>query len=131
MEIVQLTNQDARFYLLLGPFLARREVEKEIGYRIYDDDGKVWFVALEGGTVIGLCYRWEKMPGTFQIGSCYTVPEHRGKGVFQALLGAAMQGISGRVQLTTNNPQVMAILEKHGFSVQSQRGSFIQYGREV
>ena len=131
MEIITLTNQDERFYPLMGPFMARRDVEKEIGYKIYDDDGKVWFVALEDGAVIGFCYRWEKSTGCFQIGSCYTVPEHRGKGVFQALLSAAMHGISGRVQMTTNNPQVMSILEKHGFTALTQRGSFKQYWRDI
>ena len=131
MEIIQLTNQDERFYPLLGPFLARREVEKEIGYRIYDDDGKVWFVALEDGRVIGFCYRLEKPKGTFQIGSCYTVPEHRGKGVFQKLLDEALKGISGHVHLTTKNPVIAEMLEKRGFVVRTQKGTFKQYGREI
>lgn len=131
MQIVSMTNQDQRFYSIMGPFLARREIEKEIGYKIYDDDGKNWFVAIENSKVIGFCYRLEKPKGTFRIGSCYTIPERRGEGVFAKLLDEAMRGISGHVRLTTKNPAISEMLEKRGFVVQSQRGSFKQYGRDV
>ena len=131
VDIVCINNKDNRFYPLMGPFLARREVEKEIGYKIYDDDDKEWFVVLEGGSVIGFCYRLEKPKGTFQVGSCYTVEGHRRKGVFKKLLAQATKGISGYVHMTTRSALLRETLLKNGFSETGQRGSFTKYGREL
>lgn len=45
MDCVRIiTNKDKDFYSLLGPFLAKREISKELGSFIYDDDNKIWFV---------------------------------------------------------------------------------------
>lgn len=125
------TNKDERFYPLMGPFLANREVEKEIGYKLYDDDDKEWFVALEGNKVIGFCYRQKKSKGNYQIGSCYVVKEHRDKGVVKRLLNKAMDGLSGNVQLTTKSPVLQKVLVKAGFVELGRRGSFIRYGRQI
>lgn len=53
MKITTLTNQDKDFYPVLGPFLARREVVAAVGGPVWDEDGKVWFVAQQGKKVVG------------------------------------------------------------------------------
>ncbi len=53
MKIVKLTNRNKSFYPTMGPFLANRHIEKDIGYKLYDDAGKIWFVAKKGQKVIG------------------------------------------------------------------------------
>lgn len=131
MQIVVLTNKDRRFYQLIGPFLARREIEKETGYKLYDDDDKEWFVAIDGDTAIGFCYRQERPKGSYQIGSCYVVEEYRSKGVFKKLLAQAMQNIEGNVYLTTKNPALRQLLLSSGFEELGQRGSYTRYGRQL
>lgn len=131
VNIICITNKDQCFYSMMGPFLARREVEKEIGYQIYDDDDKEWFIALDDCAIVGFCYRHEKPKGAYQIGSCYIVKEHRHKGIFQKLIEEATTGITGNVFLTTNNPVMQEILLKNGFAELGQRGSFTRYGRAL
>lgn len=69
MPILKINNADLAFYSLLGPFLANRAVEKRIGYALYDDAAKDWFVATtESGAVQGFCYAWKKRGGV-ELGS--------------------------------------------------------------
>lgn len=42
--IIPITNQSKNFYAHLGRVFGSREIEKLTGDRIYDDDGKVWYV---------------------------------------------------------------------------------------
>lgn len=44
IELIELTNTDRRFYPLMGPFLANRDVHKTVGGQIWDDDTKTWLV---------------------------------------------------------------------------------------
>lgn len=53
VTIRRLTNQDAGFYPLLGPFLARRSVVEAVGGPVWDDDGKQWFVAMDRRDLAG------------------------------------------------------------------------------
>lgn len=53
LAVVRLTNAERRFYTVIGPFLAKREVHKAIGSPPWDDDGKQWFAALDGNMVVG------------------------------------------------------------------------------
>ncbi len=131
MDIVCINNKDNRFYSLMGPFLARRKIEKEIGYKIYDDDDKEWFVALEGNAVAGFCYRTEKPKETFQIGSCYTVEEYRRKEVFKRLLTQAIKCKAKCINMTTRNVILKETLLKNGFSEIGKIGSFTKYRREL
>jgi hypothetical protein len=69
MPVLKINNTDPAFYPLLGPFLASRAVEKRIGYALYDDAAKDWFVATtETGAVQGFCYAWKKRAGV-ELGS--------------------------------------------------------------
>ena len=43
-SLIALTNKDARFYKLIGPFLGRREVHRAVGSAVWDDDDKTWLV---------------------------------------------------------------------------------------
>jgi len=130
MKIIRLTNQDKSFYSTLGPFLARRDVEREIGYKIYDDDGKVWITALELKKVVGFCYLWEKTKAHYQIGSCYVVEKYRQQGVFRQLFNSAIKDIKGVVTMTTKNKYLMEMIADEGFMESKKRGSFTEYAKE-
>ena len=45
--VIKMTNQDKEFYNYMGKFFGSRLVEKQINDRIYDDDSKQWYIALE------------------------------------------------------------------------------------
>lgn len=130
MKILRMTNQDKNFYTLLGPFLARREIEKEIGYPIFDDDSKAWLVALKDKEVVGFCYIAEKKKQYYQIESYYVIKGHRHKGVFRSLFNSATEGIKGAVILTTKNDYVRELLIEEGFAEIRKRGSFTEYMKE-
>ena len=130
MKILRITNQDKNFYTLLGPFLARRDIEKEIGYQIYDDDGKVWLVAIKGKEVVGFCYIAEKKKQHYQLGSYYVIKGHRHKGIFRSLFNSAIEGVKGIVTLTTKNDYVGELLIEEGFAEIRNRGSFTEYSKE-
>jgi hypothetical protein len=129
MTISVVTNQDASFYPNLGPFLARRAVHAEIGYPIYDDDGKEWLVAAERGKVAGFCYR-QKVGKSWHVGRCYVVAEERRKGLFVALLDRATEGLMGTVVMTTCSEVMRGVLERRGFVARRQRGKFMEYAKE-
>jgi GNAT superfamily N-acetyltransferase len=130
MKIIRLTNKDKNFYSTLGQFLARRDVDNEIGYRIYDDDGKVWIIALEMKKAVGFCYLWQKTKSHYQIGSCYVVERYRQKGIFRKLFNNAIKDIKGVVTMTTKNKYLIEMLTNEGFLEGKQRGSFIEYVKE-
>lgn len=131
MKVLRRTNKDADFYQLLGPFLANRAVEREIGYKIYDDPEKVWLIARELNSVQGFCYLLEKKKDSYQVGSCYVVEKYRQLGIFKTLLDKATKELSGKIQLTTKNPVLAKVLVDKGFAPGKDRGSFTEYVKEV
>ena len=50
--IVRMTNQNKKFYIYMGRFFGSRAIEKEINDRIYDDDGKEWYIYIEEEKVV-------------------------------------------------------------------------------
>ncbi len=87
MHILTLTNTSPRFYPLLGPFLARREIIKELGGPLYDEDGKQWFIALTpGGQVAGFASMLLKKEQVVHLCEAYVVPAYRHQGLHQRLI---------------------------------------------
>ena len=120
METHLMTNRDQEFYSTIGPFLSRREVVKEIGGPVWDDDGKLWIVAKVEGRVAGFC-------GIHKADLCsvYVVPGSRAKGVSKALISRAIEAAkeSGldAIQVVTHAP---ATYLKLSFAEKSKRGSW-------
>lgn len=131
MEFKNITNRNPEFYPLMGPHLANREVEKELGYPIYDDHDKTWFIATEDASLIGFCYLQPKSKGKFSVGSCYVKEQFRNKGVFRELLTLAFSHADGEIEVVTNKENMAKILLDTGFSVIGSRGSFSVYRKEL
>lgn len=131
MQIVRLTNRDIEFYITLGPYLARRGIEKDVGYKIYDDDNKEWFVAFVDDELAGFCYLQAIGKAGYQIGSCYVRGKYRDKGVIKRLLAEAITGLTGTVQITTKSKTLQKVITDMGFVTVGQRGSFTRYGKEL
>lgn len=127
MKIIKITNQDKEFYPLLGPYLANRDIEKAIGYQLYDDPGKVWVIAKNGRNVIGFCYLWQITKNHWDIGSCYAP---KNGGVFALMLDAAVDVI-GFITITTKKEEFMAVLKDKGFMVKRELKNFTEYEKEL
>lgn len=50
--IIKITNKNEKFYQYMGKFFGSRLVEKQTNDRIYDDDGKKWYIYIEEGKVL-------------------------------------------------------------------------------
>jgi GNAT superfamily N-acetyltransferase len=129
LSIRRLTNADGRFYPLLGPFLARREVVRDIGGPIWDDDDKMWFVAVSDGAVVGFCAaRDTGRRVTFQ--SAYVVPGHRRRGVYRALFAARLGHYADRPIRAMCTAASLPMFVTHGFVKIRTRGAFTEVNRD-
>ena len=50
--VVKITNEHPKFYQYMGKFFGSRTIERQINDRIYDDNGKVWYICIEDGKVM-------------------------------------------------------------------------------
>lgn len=118
LTIVETDNTAPDFYRLVGPFLGSRDVHRELGGPVYDDPGKLWWLAMLGGAVVGFCgLRVEGR--VVKLCSAYVVPHARRSGVyeqlFQTRLTQALQldlPIRGTVR-----PAAAALFLRHGFRI--------------
>ena len=78
------------FYSLMGWFFGSRQVAKEVGINIYDDQNKRWFAAFEDGQIIGFA----SLKGRL-VSDCYVVPSKRSAGVFRGILTMLEMASSG------------------------------------
>lgn len=131
LTLRRVTNRDKAFYPLMGPFLSRRAIVKEIGAPIWDDDNKTWYVALDGRNVAGFAaVRDDGDKGvTFQ--SAYTLPEHRRRGVYRFLLTARLRDHQGRACRSVATAASLPVLLAHGFEVHRVKGSFTEVVRHA
>lgn len=82
--IIKIGNTDKNFYKLMGPFLSKREIAKELGNNVWDDDGKTWFVAVKDKEVCGFVAAARKKNNVV-FGSDYILPDHRDQGIYKSL----------------------------------------------
>lgn len=122
LHVALMTNASPAFYPLLGPFLGRREVERELGGPLYDDDGKAWLAALgDSGSLLGFC---AAMPGEVTVyQSDYVLPACRGAGVYRALREARAAAFPGAARATCNEASLPAYLAD-GFREVRRKGRF-------
>lgn len=130
-NLLRLTNKDPKFYKLLGPFLSRREVVKDLGYPVWDDDGKHWIVALRGKVVVGFC-GWRQEKDHVVFASSYVLPKYRKGGVYRQLVAARLADIPKpcRVRVTAN-ANSFPLLKKQGFRPVRQFKNFTTMEMEV
>lgn len=122
LRIRALTNQDRDFYRLLGPFLARRAVVREIGGPVWDDDDKTWFVARSADLVVGFCAARPTGTRTAYL-SAYVLPDRRRRGVYRALWRARREAFPGPAQATCTAASLPLFLA-HGWTVAGTRGAY-------
>lgn len=123
-RVEQMTNQDEAFYPTIGPFLSRRSVVAELGSPVWDDDAKVWFVAIsEDGETFGVVGRRGA-----EICSLYVEPGRRGLLVGAALLHAAAD-VDEPLRATVTE-QAVELFTDLGFKATGTRGRYTTMTRE-
>ena len=130
LSIRELTSADPEFYPLLGPFLARREIERETGARMWDDDGKTWFAALSGGQLAGFCAATLTAAGRARLCSDYVLPAWRGRGAYEALSAARLAWLAGRPASAACTAASLPAFLAAGFRVVRARGRYTEVARD-
>jgi len=124
MELIfdMITNENKEFYQLIGPFLGRREIEKEIGFQIYNKDGKVWFLAKKNDKVVGFCAsEYRKNHSWFC--SDYVISKYRNNGIYSALFNLRLHNTDGICKASCTNDSLHQFL-KSGFSEVRKNGKY-------
>lgn len=127
-RIEMLTNDNLRFYPLLGPFLSRRKIVAELGFPVWDEDGKVWFVALDGYHVAGFAaVRFERETAVFC--SDYVRPEYRRQGIHKRLIEERLKYVPDKAKRANAvvTSTARANYERHGFTAVSTANRSSRY----
>ena len=123
IDIKRMDNADTDFYAVMGRFLSRRSIVDEIGSPIWDDDGKVWFVALSGGAVQG----WVAVTSTknaVKFCSDYILPDFRSSGVYAKLFAERDKAYGHLDASATVSPMSLQAYLSNGFQQTGTRGKY-------
>jgi hypothetical protein len=74
IRVIIFSRKDKRFYPLVGPFLSNRQIVAELGFPIWDDPSKIWFIALQGRRLVGICASVDEGDSA-RFTSDYVLPE--------------------------------------------------------
>lgn len=126
-QIRRMTNTHPDFYPLVGPFLARRAIVREMGGPIFDDDEMEWYVAVSPEEkVLGFAALRQK-GNIVEFDNAYVLPEWRGHGLYWRLLEARLAHCRGGtvMRALTTRKSVDALLRR-GFTIRRQRGQYTE-----
>lgn len=132
MMILKMDNHHEDFYRIMGPYLSRREIVSELGAPVWDDDGKIWFLAVSGRPRIGKVYvegfAALKVSGdTARLVSAYVLPDFRRRGTYRDLLNArlkAAEELKCSLVTTVARGSVVGTLAGCGFSAVKKTKNF-------
>lgn len=127
-EVIALTNTDPRFYALLGPFLARKDVTREVGAPLWDEDGKAWVIALEGGHVAAFGAILSQK-GHVRFTSDYVLPQWRSKGLHRRLIRERLKATEGSPAIAVCSRDGLRAYLAEGFTPVRERGRFTEVRR--
>lgn len=133
IEIRIMTNKDEGFWPVLGPFLSSRAVAGDLGGPIYNDDGRVWFVASLNGCLAGIAaVDVKRSAGVLK--HAYVYPQYRKRGVYSQLLQTRMEYIKdlGLAKIKTRAaPTTAHRFVAMGFVEVGRRGKYVDYEKEI
>lgn len=122
MKILTMTNTHPDFYRLAGPFLSRREIAKELGGPVWDEDGKMWFLAMDGEKAVGFATMTVKNTN-ISFDEAYVWPAYRNQGIHTALIEERLAHCppGSTIELLIFNKSVNEYKQR-GFSVKREVG---------
>jgi GNAT superfamily N-acetyltransferase len=105
----------------MGPYLARREIIKALDEPLYDDDGKVWYVAVskaDNNKVLGFASVMPTKGGKKVIfDNAYVLPDYRNNGIFHMLVQQRLQDYQNVEITLIANGRSAVLYESFGFRV--------------
>lgn len=133
ISIAHVSRKDAEFYSLLGPFFGSRQAARELGMPIYDDDNRLWVVAIAEGQPVG-CASLEVRGRKGLLKSAWVRPEYRGRGIYTALVEERLQ-LAADSQLAelvaTCTDAGARMLARYGFQESGRRGKYLVMSKGV
>lgn len=118
-QIRRMSNANPDFYRMLGPLMGSRQVEKEVGIRLYDDEDKEWYTAWHGGVFAGVA----SVRGSV-VSDCYVKPSFRCNGALTALLSSIVTD-SGHSLKASCTKMSAGVFEKAGFVEVKRTKNFV------
>lgn len=123
-----MSNDNNRFYQLMGPFLSRREIVSDLGAPTWDDDNKTWCLAIDNGSVIGFVAFINK--GHYhELCSDWVSPDQRRRGVYRALFGRRLEEIGDSDMRATVTNESLSVFLASGFKVVGKRGRYTRVAK--
>jgi predicted N-acetyltransferase YhbS len=117
-------SQDSEgFWELMGRFFADRGIRKELGTAMSSDERYTWFIAVEGGMVLGFCAA-VSTPAGVEFKHRWVLPSRRGQGIGRTLFNARLDFVGDRPVKAIVVPSVQALFERHGFVKVRQQGRY-------
>ena len=118
LQIRTMSNVHPDFYRLIGPLMGSRQVEREVGIRLYDDEDKEWYVAWVDGFFAGVA----SVRGPV-VSDCYVRPAYRNNGALTAMLTSIVKDhpVALRATCTAMSAGVFA---QAGFKLKKQTKNF-------
>lgn len=120
-HILSINNKLPQFYMLLGKYLCNKTVFDELGYPLWDDNDKTWYIAMKGKKLAGFAYR-RIAKDCYHLGGLYVLPECRKKGIGTSLLANRIKDVG--VYKTTCTPASVSIHKKLGFVATGTKGKY-------
>lgn len=132
--LITLVNTDPVFYKILGPYLANRDVHKQLGGVPWDDDEKTWYVlrdhATTGRPVLGFA-AVSAHSGRTTVESLYLAdPAH--KRVATELVAAIAHTHGKTINLhATVRREAAYAYEAAGFRIDTEKVNFVTLVRDA
>lgn len=123
VRIVQLGNSDKDFYKMMGPYLSKRPIVKELGNNVWDDERKTWFIALKDKKVCGFVAALRQKDNVLFC-SEYVMPECRKQGIYKSLFAARMAEYRDDTIISTVTDCSLVQYLTSGFTVVGKRGKY-------
>ena len=123
VQIHRMQGDSRDLYLALGPFWGRTDIERELGGPLRNSPDKLWFVAVESSRAVGFVGLHREARGAI-LTHLYVVPERRGQGICDALLGAWLEVAGDDPAHVVANESSLPLLTARGFTEVRRRGRF-------
>lgn len=117
-QIRVMSNDNPAFYRLLGPLMGSRNVEKEVGIRMYDDADKYWYTAWHGDIFAGVASIRGRV-----VSDCYVKPQYRCKGALTAMLSSIVKDNTTGLKATCTSMS-RGVFERAGFKLVAKTKNF-------
>jgi hypothetical protein len=131
MKLITMTNKDSNFYTYMGKYLSKREIVKELGMNVWDDNSKVWLLVIDNDECIGFSsfIKNEKMKKAY-LKSSWVVPKNRNRGLFNKLFSKRLEILKGYLIEGTATELSKGTYLRFKFTFIGMKGKYYRFRKE-